>query len=88
MTVSRLKADLVLQKVGLGSLPEASIPLLISIAEKFLKDFATFFYAKGKEKGTKFDPNHTASSARKFNAVLAAEASVKRVRLLRILLIN
>ena len=77
VTVSPLKAALVLQKVGLATLPEASTPLLIPIAEICLKYFATFFYANNKEKGTTFDLNHIASSARKLNVVLAADASVQ-----------
>jgi hypothetical protein len=44
VTVSPLKAALVSQKVGLESLPIASTPFLTPIAEKCLKDFATFFY--------------------------------------------
>ena len=77
VTVSPLKAALVSQKVGLESLPVASTPFLTPIAEKCLKDFATFFYTEDKAKGTKSDPNHVASSARKLNIVLTAEASVQ-----------
>ena len=75
--MSPLKAALVLQKVVLASLPEASTLFLIPIAENFLEDFATFFYAKDKAKGKKSNPNHVASSARKLNIVLTAEASVQ-----------
>jgi len=77
MTVSPLKAALVLQKVGLASLPEASTPFLTPIIKECLKDFTTFFYTKDEAKGTKSDPNHFASFARKLNIVLAAEASVQ-----------
>ena len=77
VTMSPLKAALVSQKVGLASLPEASTPFLSPIAEKCLKDFATFFYTEDKSKGTKSDPNHIAGSARKLNITLAAEASLQ-----------
>jgi hypothetical protein len=77
MTVSPLKAALVLQKVGLASLPEASTPFLTPITKECLKDFTTFFYTKDKARGTKSDPNHVASFARKLNIVLAVEASVQ-----------
>ena len=70
VTVSPLKAALVLQKVGLELLPVASTPFLTPIAEKCLKKIATFFYAEDKAKGTKSDPNHVASSARKLIIVL------------------
>ena len=77
VTVSPLKAALVSQKVGLVSLPEASTPFLTPIAEKCLKEFATLFYPENKAKGTKSDPNHVVSSARKLSVVLEAEASVQ-----------
>jgi hypothetical protein len=83
--MSPLKAALVLQKVGLALLPDAPTPFLIPIAEKYLKDFSTFFYAKDKAKGTKSDLNHVVSSARKLNIVLTAEASVQMSQAFRAL---
>ena len=77
VTVSPLKAALVSYKAGLAPLPEASTPFLTPIAEKCLKEFAAFFYAKDKAKGTKSNLNHVAISARKLNVVLEAEPSVQ-----------
>ncbi len=77
LTLSPLQAALVSQKVGLESLPDASTPFLIPIAEQCLKEFATFFYAEDKAKGTKSIPNYVASSAKKLNIVLTTESSVQ-----------
>ena len=85
VTMSPLKAALVLQKVSLESLPVASTPLLTPIAEKCLKDFATLFYTKDKAKEMNSDPDHVASSARKLNIALTAEAIVQESQALTVL---
>jgi len=81
-----LKEALVLQKqkFGLVLLPEISAPFLIPIAEKYLKDFATFFYAEDKAKGLNSNPKYVASSARNLNVVLEADTMFKRARFLRL----
>ena len=47
--------------------------------------FATFCYAKDEAQGMKSNPNHVASSARKLNIVLMAEASVQESQAFRAL---
>ena len=68
-----LQAALVSQKLSYVSPPKLSHPFLLPLAEKTLRDFATYFYAKEKAKGTKSNPNYIASSARKLNIVLSTK---------------
>ena len=70
-----LQAALVSQKLSFASLPKVSHPFLMPIAEKTLREFATYYYAKEKANGTKSNPNYVASSARKLNIVLSTESN-------------
>ena len=75
--LSPLKAALMLKATSLESLPIASRPFLIPLAESVLREFATLFYAEDKAIETKSDPNYVSSSAKKLNIVLQAMPEVQ-----------
>ena len=68
--MSPLQAALVSQKLGLESLPKASLPFLSSLMEKSLRDFATHFYAEESYEGMKSTENYVSPSAKKLNLEL------------------
>lgn len=68
--MSPLQAALVSQKLGLESLPKASLPFLSSLMEKSLRDFATHYYAVESYEGMKSTENYVSPSAKKLNLEL------------------
>ena len=78
MTISPLKAALVLQEIGLALLPEVSTLLLAPLAKQCLKEFVIFLYVEDKVKGIKYNPNYVASSAKKLNVDLTTESQVQK----------
>ena len=77
LSISPLKAALVLKVTFIESLPIASRPFLTPLAESALREFAAFFYADEKAKETKSDPSYVPSSAKKLGIVLQAMPEVQ-----------
>jgi hypothetical protein len=70
LSISPLKAALVLKVTFIEPLPIASCSFLTPLAKSALRKFAAFFYADEKAKETKSDPSYVLSSAKKLGIVL------------------
>jgi hypothetical protein len=77
LSISPLKAALVLKVTFIESLPIASRPFLTPLAESALREFAAFSYADEKAKETKSDPSYVLSSAKKLGIVLQAMPEIQ-----------
>ncbi len=80
LSISPLKAALVLKVTFIELLPTASCPFLTPLPESALHEFAAFFYADEKVKETKSNPSYVPSSAKKLGIVLQAMPEVQESR--------
>jgi hypothetical protein len=77
LSISSLKAALVLKVTFIELLPIASCPFLTPLAKSALREFAAFSYADKKAKETKSGPSYVPSSAKKLGIVLQAMPEVQ-----------
>jgi hypothetical protein len=85
LSISPLKAALVLKVTFIELLPIASRPFLTPVAESALREFAAFFYADEKAKETKSNPSYVPSSAKKLGIVIQAMPEVQESQGFKIL---